>query len=131
MRIKRSAALIAALTLSTPSLSEVITRGTANYGAEYEVKSRRGGVVILQYKSWIGRQVNTKSIWTIDCPNRQMVVDYETSGLKKTTKQNVWRSDGNLWFATKRGKRFYRISVAEYYDYGCNGILPEDYKVVK
>ena len=121
---------IAVVTIASPAFSrpfpegargvEIRTSGSRKY---IEIKSHKEGVVVLHTEYYIGRNKvqSLTSTWTIDCPNRQMVAYYYSHGT-----QNVWKSDGNLWYTTHfldSGKRVYR-PVSEYYEYGCNGIVP-------
>ena len=127
--IRFSAAVVAALTVATPALADFVAiNGGSAVRSYLEIKSRRGDVVVVEQDFYIGQKKMSSSTWTVDCPNRKMFATY-SDGI-----QNVWTADGNLWYTTSfnsSGKRVYNERIGKYYEYGCNGVIPENGELIR
>ena len=120
-------AVVAVLTFATPALADFVEIGRGSgVRRNLEIKSRRGDVVVVTEDFYVGQKNESSSTWTIDCPNRKMFATYR-NGV-----QNVWAADGNLWYTASfpTARRTYNESIGEYYEYGCNGVIPENGEVI-
>ena len=119
--------LLGGLLLSaTPAIADFVTIDMG-YGLKktFEIKSRRGDVVVVQEELYLGNPDPSSSTWTINCPKRKMIATYK-DGIR-----NTWFSDGKRWWATSfainaHKTRGYDEYVGRFYEYGCNGVIPED-----
>ena len=124
---KCSVAFITALTLATPALTEVVQRGSGSVLRYTEIKSRSGDVVVFTDDFLVDNEKVTSAEWTVDCGKRRMVA-HDSRGMK-----NVWLPDGNLWhYTTTSGEREENENdVNELYEFGCNGVIPENGKLIR
>ena len=123
---RRTIAIAAVLTLTTPALADFVTIDNGGgLKTTYEIKSRRGDVVVVQEELYLGNPDPSSSTWTINCPKRKMIATYK-DGIR-----NTWFSDGKRWWSTSfainaHKTRGYNKDVGEYFEYGCNGVIPEE-----
>ena len=123
---RRTIAIAAVLTLTTPALADFVTIDNGGgLKTTYEIKSRRGDVVVVQEEAYLGNPDPASSTWTINCAKRTMIATYK-DGIR-----NSWFSDGKRWWATSfainaHKTRGYDEYVGRFYEYGCNGVIPED-----
>jgi hypothetical protein len=84
-----------------------------------ELMPRKGNVARMKNTFYIGTKLLSSSIWLVDCANRKMIAKYERY-------QNIWKADGNLWYSTNTPEPVYNDSVFKYFEYACNGVVPEN-----
>ena len=118
--------LLGGLLLSaTPAIADFVMIDGGGYKRTLEIKSRRGDVVVVHEKLDLGNIYPASSTWAIDCSKRKMIATY------KDGRQNTWRTDGKRWWSTSfalntHKTRGYNKDVGEYFEYGCNGVIPDD-----
>lgn len=103
-----------------PGVSGVVITTTNGKMRTYlELMPRKGNVARMKDTFYIGTQLVSSSIWSVDCANRKMIAKYERH-------QNIWKADGNLWYSMNTPEPVYNDSVFEYFEYACNGVVPEN-----